>query len=149
MPSLILQVIPFYLFPPNQESFLSFIFLKNHLFPSAVSHFELLPDSSGNPDQLPVLSRDAIFSASVFGEQRRLQPMAPDQKSRWTKEIDWLLSVSDHIVEFVPSRQVAENGTCMEVRNSPYFSTCGYIQLHCPIRLYSTALNTSAIIALN
>jgi len=69
-------------------------------------------------------SRDATFSASVFGEQRRLQPMAADQKSRWKKEIDWLLSVADHIVEFVPSQQVAENGTCMEVRNSPYFSTC-------------------------
>lgn len=47
--------------------------------------------------------------------------MAADQKSRWTKEIDWLLSVSDHIVEFVPSRQVAENGTCMEVKKIPLF----------------------------
>ncbi|OEL28228.1 Rop guanine nucleotide exchange factor 9 [Dichanthelium oligosanthes] len=52
-----------------------------------------------------VLSRDDIFSASVFGEQRRLQPMAADQKARWMKEIDWLLSVADHIVEFVPSQQ--------------------------------------------
>lgn len=42
--------------------------------------------------------------------------MADDQKARWTKEIDWLLSVADHIVEFVPSQQVSENGTCMEVR---------------------------------
>ncbi|XP_066367172.1 rho guanine nucleotide exchange factor 8-like [Miscanthus floridulus] len=55
------------------------------------------------------------LAASVFGEQRRLQPMAADQKSRWKKEIDWLLSVADHIVEFVPSQQVAENGTCMEI----------------------------------
>lgn len=56
----------------------------------------------------------------MFGEQRRLQPMAADQKGRWKKEIDWLLSVTDHIVEFVPSQQVSENGTCMEVRN-PHF----------------------------
>lgn len=55
------------------------------------------------------------LAASVFGEQRRLQPMAADQKARWTKEIDWLLSVADHIVEFVPSQQVSENGTCMEI----------------------------------
>ncbi|PWZ08850.1 Rop guanine nucleotide exchange factor 12 [Zea mays] len=55
------------------------------------------------------------LAASVFGEQRRLQPMAADQKSRWKKEIYWLLSVADHIVEFVPSQQVAENGTCMEI----------------------------------
>nr|ACG29985.1 pollen-specific kinase partner protein [Zea mays] len=55
------------------------------------------------------------LAASVFGEQRRLQPMAAEQKSRWKKEIYWLLSVADHIVEFVPSQQVAENGTCMEI----------------------------------
>ena len=61
-------------------------------------------------------------AASVFGEQRRLQPMAPEPKARWTKEIDWLLSVTDFIVEFVPSRQVAEDGSTMEVRNeSPTF----------------------------
>jgi hypothetical protein len=58
-----------------------------------------------------------ITTASVFGEQRRLQPMAPEQKARWTKEIDWLLSVADHIVEFVPSRQVSDDGSTMEVRN--------------------------------
>ncbi|KAF0928296.1 hypothetical protein E2562_039407 [Oryza meyeriana var. granulata] len=55
------------------------------------------------------------LAASVFGEQRRLQPMAADQKSRWRREIDWLLSVADHIVEFVPSKQVFEDGTSMEI----------------------------------
>ncbi|KAL5202488.1 hypothetical protein ABZP36_013440 [Zizania latifolia] len=55
------------------------------------------------------------LAASVFGEQRRLQPMAADQKARWRKEIDWLLSVTDHIVEFVPSKQVSEDGTSMEI----------------------------------
>ncbi|KAL6848949.1 hypothetical protein ACP4OV_021532 [Aristida adscensionis] len=55
------------------------------------------------------------LAASVFGEQRRLQPMAPEQKVRWQKEIDWLLSVADHIVEFVPSQQVSDNGSSMEI----------------------------------
>ncbi|PNT70723.1 hypothetical protein BRADI_2g16800v3 [Brachypodium distachyon] len=55
------------------------------------------------------------LAASVFGEQRRLQPMAAEPKARWTKEIDWLLSVADHIVEFVPSRQVSEDGSTMEI----------------------------------
>ncbi|KAA8540405.1 hypothetical protein F0562_024676 [Nyssa sinensis] len=39
------------------------------------------------------------LAASVFGEQKRLEPMSVDRKARWKKEIDWLLSVSDHIVE--------------------------------------------------
>lgn len=42
--------------------------------------------------------------------------MAADQKARWRREIDWLLSVSDHIVEFVPSKQVSEDGSTMEVK---------------------------------
>uniref|UniRef100_A0A0E0N0N2 PRONE domain-containing protein n=1 Tax=Oryza rufipogon TaxID=4529 RepID=A0A0E0N0N2_ORYRU len=55
------------------------------------------------------------LAASVFGEQRRLEPMSADRRARWNKEIDWLLSVTDHIVEFVPSQQASTDGTSMEV----------------------------------
>lgn len=55
-------------------------------------------------------------AASVFGEQKRLEPMSPERKTRWTKEIDWLLSVTDHIVEFVPSQQ-SKDGINMEVQS--------------------------------
>ncbi|KAI8571133.1 hypothetical protein RHMOL_Rhmol01G0094800 [Rhododendron molle] len=55
------------------------------------------------------------LAASVFGEQRKLEPMSPDRKARWRKEIDWLLSVTDYIVEFVPSQQKAKDGTNMEI----------------------------------
>ncbi|KAJ9559649.1 hypothetical protein OSB04_004809 [Centaurea solstitialis] len=54
------------------------------------------------------------LAASVFGEISRLEPMPPDGKARWRKEIDWLLSVTDHIVEFVPSKQNT-NGIIMEI----------------------------------
>ncbi|OMO58163.1 Plant specific Rop nucleotide exchanger, PRONE [Corchorus olitorius] len=54
------------------------------------------------------------LAASVFGEQSKLEPMAPDTKARWRKEMDWLLSVTDHIVEFVPSQQKSKDGTNME-----------------------------------
>ena len=55
------------------------------------------------------------FSASIFGEQTKLQPMPQDRQARWKKEIDWLLSVTDHIVEFVPSQQMSKDGVCTEV----------------------------------
>ncbi|KAK8656758.1 hypothetical protein V6N13_098696 [Hibiscus sabdariffa] len=55
------------------------------------------------------------LAASIFGEQGKLAPMAPERKARWRKEMDWLLSVTDHIVEFVPSQQKAKDGTCMEI----------------------------------
>lgn len=53
--------------------------------------------------------------ASVFGEEKKLQPMSSENKARWRKEIDWLLSVTDHIVEFVPSKQASSDGTTTEV----------------------------------
>ncbi|KAF5932089.1 hypothetical protein HYC85_028260 [Camellia sinensis] len=58
------------------------------------------------------------LAASVFGEQRRLEPMAPERKARWRKEIDWLLSVTDYIVEFVPSKQKNKDGTHMEIMST-------------------------------
>ncbi|KAF8027567.1 hypothetical protein BT93_E0469 [Corymbia citriodora subsp. variegata] len=54
------------------------------------------------------------LAASAFGEQKRLEPMAPEMRARWKREIDWLLSVTDHIVEFVPSQQKT-NGMNMEI----------------------------------
>ncbi|KAJ9537607.1 hypothetical protein OSB04_030340 [Centaurea solstitialis] len=54
------------------------------------------------------------LAASVFGEQSRLEPMPEERKARWRREIDWLLSVTDHIVEFVAVRQNT-NGVDREV----------------------------------
>ncbi|XP_047328918.1 rop guanine nucleotide exchange factor 9-like [Impatiens glandulifera] len=55
------------------------------------------------------------LAASVFGEQRKLEPMAPERKARWKKEILWLLSVTDYIVELVPSQQKGKDGSIMEI----------------------------------
>ena len=55
------------------------------------------------------------LAASVFGEQRKLEPKKAESRARWRKEVDWLLSVTDHIVEFVASQQQLPNGTTMEV----------------------------------
>ncbi|KAJ8443491.1 hypothetical protein Cgig2_016974 [Carnegiea gigantea] len=41
------------------------------------------------------------LAASVFGETKRLEPMPLERKARWRKEIDWLLSVTDYIVELI------------------------------------------------
>lgn len=60
------------------------------------------------------LHNDNSTTASLFGEIPRLEPMQIESKARWQKEIDWLLAVTDHIVEFVPSKQNT-NGVMMEV----------------------------------
>ncbi|KAE8682839.1 Rop guanine nucleotide exchange factor 9 [Hibiscus syriacus] len=55
------------------------------------------------------------LAASIFGEKGRLEPLAPERKARWRKEMDWILSVADHIVELVPAKQTSKDGTEMEV----------------------------------
>ncbi|XP_065880505.1 rop guanine nucleotide exchange factor 1-like [Euphorbia lathyris] len=50
------------------------------------------------------------LSASVFGDLRKLEPLSPEMKSMWHKEMELLLCVSDSIVEFVPSMQDVPGG---------------------------------------
>ncbi|KAH0468284.1 hypothetical protein IEQ34_003317 [Dendrobium chrysotoxum] len=54
-------------------------------------------------------------STSVFGEQQKLEPMSAETKCRWRREINWFLSVTDHIVEFVPIQQVGKDGSKIEI----------------------------------
>ncbi|CAL9177810.1 unnamed protein product [Musa hybrid cultivar] len=55
------------------------------------------------------------LSATVFGELWRLEPLAPQKKTMWRREMEWLLSVSDYIVELVPSIQEFPSGGTFEV----------------------------------
>lgn len=58
----------------------------------------------------------------MFGDHRKLEPLPPEKRARWRKEIDWLLAVTDHIVEFVPTEQVLKDGQSMEVRSNFLFA---------------------------
>lgn len=55
------------------------------------------------------------LSASIFGELWRLEPLSLERKVIWKREMDWLLSVADHIVELVPSWQKFADGSTIEV----------------------------------
>lgn len=53
--------------------------------------------------------------ATVFGQVSKLEPLAPEMKKMWRREIEWLLSVSDYIVELAPSWQTFPDGAKHEV----------------------------------
>ncbi|GMY28149.1 rop guanine nucleotide exchange factor 1-like [Fagus crenata] len=55
------------------------------------------------------------LSATVFGELWKLEPLAPQKKSKWCREMEWLLCVSDSIVELIPSVQEFPGGGTFEV----------------------------------
>ncbi|TYG65763.1 hypothetical protein ES288_D06G212800v1 [Gossypium darwinii] len=53
--------------------------------------------------------------ATVFGQLWRLEPVPEEKKSMWKREMEWLVCVSDHIVEFIPSCQNFPDGSKLEV----------------------------------
>ncbi|KAL0428865.1 UNVERIFIED_CONTAM: Rop guanine nucleotide exchange factor 3 [Sesamum radiatum] len=56
--------------------------------------------------------------ASVFGQHQRLEPLHPEKKLMWKREMNCLLSVCDYIVEFSPTLQTLKDGTTLEVMTS-------------------------------
>lgn len=55
-------------------------------------------------------------AATVFGQNLKLQPLKPEKKAMWKREMNCLLSVCDYIVEFAPTAQYLEDGTIVEVK---------------------------------
>jgi len=53
--------------------------------------------------------------ATVFGQLWRLEPVPCEKKEMWRREMEWLVSVSDHIVELIPSWQTFPDGSKLEV----------------------------------
>ncbi|XP_044977707.1 rop guanine nucleotide exchange factor 7-like isoform X2 [Hordeum vulgare subsp. vulgare] len=56
--------------------------------------------------------------ATIFGQLWRLEPLPPEKKAMWRREMDWLLCISDHIVELVPTWQSFPDGTRLEIMTS-------------------------------
>ncbi|MQL70806.1 hypothetical protein Taro_003105 [Colocasia esculenta] len=55
------------------------------------------------------------LSVSIFGELWKLEPLSDEKKSRWRREMDWLLSPTNYMVELVPAKQSGANGRILEI----------------------------------
>ncbi|CAA2994630.1 rop guanine nucleotide exchange factor 1-like [Olea europaea subsp. europaea] len=55
------------------------------------------------------------LAATVFGELWKLEPLAPQRKLMWQREMNWLLCVSDSIAELIPSVQEFPGGRTFKV----------------------------------
>ncbi|CAN4116009.1 unnamed protein product [Withania somnifera] len=56
--------------------------------------------------------------ATLFGQIWRLEPLPTEKRLMWRREMEWLLCVSDYIVELTPSWQTFPDGTKLEVMTS-------------------------------
>ncbi|TKY44628.1 Rho guanine nucleotide exchange factor 8 [Spatholobus suberectus] len=95
--------------PPNETD------LMKERFAKLLLGEDMSGAGNGVSSALALSNAITNLAASVFGEQSKLEPMSSERKARWRKEIEWLLSVTDHIVEFAPSQQIAKDGTSMEI----------------------------------
>eukprot|EP01018_Ginkgo_biloba_P004918 Gb_24552 [translate_table: standard] len=71
--------------------------------------------SKGVSTALALSNAITNLSASVFGELWRLEPLAEERKSKWCREMDWLLSPANYMVELVPAKQSYANGRSIEI----------------------------------
>ncbi|XP_068651218.1 rop guanine nucleotide exchange factor 14-like isoform X2 [Aristolochia californica] len=55
------------------------------------------------------------LAASVFGELWKLEPLPKERKRKWRREMDWLLSPTNYMVELVPAKQDGANGRTLEI----------------------------------
>ncbi|KAK7294583.1 hypothetical protein RJT34_17472 [Clitoria ternatea] len=70
---------------------------------------------NGVPTALAISNAITNLCATLFGQVWRLEPLRSEKKAMWRREIEWLLSVSDHIVELTPNWQTFPDGSKLEV----------------------------------
>lgn len=101
--------------PEKREPDLSEIEMMKERFAKLLLGEDMSGGGKGVCTALAISNAITNLSATVFGELWRLEPLAPQKKAMWCREMDWLLCVSDSIVELVPSVQQFPSGGTYEV----------------------------------
>ncbi|MFS8002720.1 putative PRONE domain, Rop guanine nucleotide exchange factor [Helianthus anomalus] len=70
--------------------------------------------SKGHSSALALSNSITKLAAFVFGELRKLEPLPDEKKNRWRREMEWLLSPTNYMVELVPAKQYDANGRTLE-----------------------------------
>ncbi|KAG0629570.1 hypothetical protein M758_1G113500 [Ceratodon purpureus] len=99
----------------KRETELSEVELMKERFAKLLLGEDMSGGGKGVSTALAISNAVTNLSASLFGELWRLEPLCDERRIRWRREMEWLLSVSDHIVELVPSWQTFPDGSSTEV----------------------------------
>ncbi|KAM3376765.1 rop guanine nucleotide exchange factor 1 [Capsicum galapagoense] len=99
----------------KQQPDLSEIDLMKERFAKLLLGEDMSGGGKGVCTALAISNAITNLSATIFGELWRLEPLALQKKGMWCREMEWLLCVSDSIVELVPSIQQFPGGGTYEV----------------------------------
>ncbi|XVF55170.1 hypothetical protein PTKIN_Ptkin06aG0015200 [Pterospermum kingtungense] len=99
----------------KQDSTVSEIELMKERFAKLLLGEDMSGCGNGVCTALAISNAITNLCATLFGQIWRLEPLPPEKKAMWRREMEWLLSVSDHIVELTPSWQTFPDGSKLEV----------------------------------
>ncbi|KAG9138811.1 hypothetical protein Leryth_007449 [Lithospermum erythrorhizon] len=101
----------------KQSSKLSEIEMMKERFGKLLLGEDMSGNGKGVCTALAISNAITNLCATVFGQVWRLEPLTDEKKSMWRREMEWLVSVSEHIVELVPTWQTFPDGSKLEVMN--------------------------------
>ncbi|KAF5774503.1 putative PRONE domain, Rop guanine nucleotide exchange factor [Helianthus annuus] len=55
------------------------------------------------------------LAGTVFGELWKLEPLTEDKRNKWRREMDWLLSPTNYMVQLIPAKQCGPDGRTLEI----------------------------------
>lgn len=99
----------------KQESKISEIEMMKERFSKLLLGEDMSGCGKGVSTALALSNAITNLCATLFGQLWRLEPLPPEKKLMWRREMEWLLCVSDHIVELIPSWQNFPDGSKLEV----------------------------------
>ncbi|CAL1355442.1 unnamed protein product [Linum trigynum] len=97
------------------ESELSETELMKERFAKLLLGEDMSGGGNGVSTALAISNAITNLSASVFSQLWKLQPLSPQKKAIWYREMEWFLCISDSIVELVPSVQNFPGGGTFEI----------------------------------
>ncbi|KAM6581251.1 hypothetical protein CsatA_005025 [Cannabis sativa] len=104
--------------PQKRDTELSEVELMKERFAKLLLGEDMSGGGKGVCTALAISNAITNLSATVFGELWRLEPLAQQKKEMWRREMEWLLSVCDSIVQLVPTTQPFPGGGAFEVMES-------------------------------
>lgn len=99
----------------KQRSKISEIEMMKERFAKLLLGEDMSGSGNGVCTALAISNAITNLCATLFGQVWRLEPVPSEKKAMWRREMEWLLSVSDHIVELIPSWQTFPDGSKLEV----------------------------------
>ncbi|XXG75342.1 hypothetical protein AAC387_Pa07g3868 [Persea americana] len=99
----------------KQSSKISEIEMMKERFAKLLLGEDMSGSGKGVCTALAISNAITNLCATLFGQLWRLEPLTPEKKSMWQREMQMLLCVSDHIVEFIPAWQNFPDGRKVEV----------------------------------